>query len=458
MVNNFWYPEIKHKKTEIKTNSWFDILNVKNPKPAEEKSFIDACKEKIIRTRKIEVYPDKSQKEILSKWFNNHIDIYNKTNDFIISKILKDDEIIKENFKYINFINIRDNEMKEYKEELSNISNVNIHLLDEAIKLNVTMYKSCINNMKEKNIKNFRIRPLSKDKRRKNLIIESNSISKNKNKNGFCVSILKEMKTKDNFKFNEIKKTFTLQYDKFYNKYFILIPIEIQKVDNFLDFYNNKYKESPKTIKEKRKLISKRKHNLGNRIKKENKCSIDPGVRTFLSVYSKNGCFEIGNKIKETFKPFYKKLDKITSLKGSEKISEKKYKKAITIVYEKMTNKIKDMHWKSSNYLCKNFKTICIGKLSTRNIVNNEKSNIHEITKRELYTLSHYKFRMILKFQCEKFNCIYKEINEYETSQRCHICDKKNNVGSSKIYKCDECKISLDRDINASINIYKKDK
>ncbi len=346
--------------------------------------------------------------------------------------------------------------MKEYKEGLSTISSINKHLLDEAIKHNVTMYKSCVSNMKEKNIKDFRIRPLSKDKRRKNLVIESNLISTNKN--GFCITKLKEMKTKNNFKFNEIKKTFTLQYDKFYNKYFIFIPIEIQKVDNFLDFYNDKYKECPKTTKEKRKLISKRKHNLDNRIKKDNKCSIDPGVRCFLTTYSKNGCYEIGNKIKDTFKPVYKKIDKITSLKGKEKISENKYKKAITKVYEKMTNKIKDMHWKSSNFLCKNFKTICIGKLSTRSIVNNEKSNIHDITKRELYTLSHFRFRMVLKSQCEKFNCIYKEINEYETSKRCHICNKINNVGSSKIYKCEECKISLDRDINASINIYKKDK
>jgi hypothetical protein len=85
----------------------------------------------------------------------------------------------------------------KYKEQLSGETKINKHLLDEAIKHNVTMYKLCITNMKDKNIKDFRIRPLNKDKRRKNLIIESNLISKNKN--GFCVSVLNEMKTENNF-------------------------------------------------------------------------------------------------------------------------------------------------------------------------------------------------------------------------------------------------------------------
>ena len=39
----------------------------------------------------------------------------------------------------------------------------------------------------------------------------------------------------------------------------------------------------------------------------------------------------------------------------------------------------------------------------------------------------------------------------------CHNCENlKMNLGSKKIYECDKCKIKIDRDINASINIYKK--
>lgn len=41
-------------------------------------------------------------------------------------------------------------------------------------------------------------------------------------------------------------------------------------------------------------------------------------------------------------------------------------------------------------------------------------------------------------------------------SRKCSNCGKiKNNLGDSKLYKCEHCHLSMDRDINAAINIYK---
>lgn len=87
---------------------------------------------------------------------------------------------------------------------------------------------------------------------------------------------------------------------------------------------------------------------------------------------------EMGTNINETFNPYYKKIDRITILKDNKKLCEKKYKRKITRIYEKISNKIKDLYWKASNYLCKKFNTICIGKLNTISIVRNNKSNISE--------------------------------------------------------------------------------
>ena len=269
-INNLWYPKIKEKKEDVNTDSWFDILKCNNPNKKLEKSHIDLNNEKIIRTRKIFIYPNNEQKIILHKWFNNYIDVYNKTNDFISDKIFENNKLIVKNIKYVNFRDIRDKEMVKYKDELSKETKINKHLLDEAIKHNVTMYKSCISNMKNKNIKDFRIRTLSKDKRRKNLVIESNLISKNKN--GFCVSILNEIKTENDFKFQEIKNTFILQYDNFYKKYYLLIPIEITKVDNNLEYH---IKKSNILKTNKIENIKKIKNNINNRIKIDSKCGID---------------------------------------------------------------------------------------------------------------------------------------------------------------------------------------
>ena len=61
------------------------------------------------------------------------------------------------------------------------------------------------------------------------------------------------MKTENNFNLENIDKTFTLQYDKYYNKYFLLIPKEISKLDNDLENY---IKKSDKNNKNLNKIIS----------------------------------------------------------------------------------------------------------------------------------------------------------------------------------------------------------
>lgn len=55
-----------------------------------------------------------------------------------------------------------------------------------------------------------------------------------------------------------------------------------------------------------------------------------------------------------------------------------------------------------------------------------------------------------------KYKSNIKDINEYTTSKKCHNCQNiHKELGANKIYNCDKCKIEIDRDINASINMYK---
>jgi len=129
------------------------------------------------------------------------------------------------------------------------------------------------------------------------------------------------------------------------------------------------------------------------------------------------------------------------------------------------------MHKKVANYLLKNYKTINIGswfisflykkenkprrKVIINNMVSNLKGNIKEITKRRLLKLSGYRFREYLKLNSKKYENKINEIDEYMTTKKCHICNNiKKNIGSNKTYKCNNCNIKIDRDINASINIY----
>ena len=64
---------------------------------------------------------------------------------------------------------------------------------------------------------------------------------------------------------------------------------------------------------------------------------------------------------------------------------------------------------------------------------------------------------MRLQLRCEANNLNYKMINEYYTSKICSNCSNYNeNLGSNKIYNCDNCKKIIDRDINGCRCIYFK--
>ena len=89
-------------------------------------------------------------------------------------------------------------------------------------------------------------------------------------------------------------------------------------------------------------------------------------------------------------------------------------------------------------------------------MISNLTGNLRAIVKRRLMALSHYRFRIKLISMSKKFGCEIVLTDEYLTSKNCSNCRKTNdNLGSSKVFKCNKCKLVIDRDINASINIYK---
>ena len=55
-----------------------------------------------------------------------------------------------------------------------------------------------------------------------------------------------------------------------------------------------------------------------------------------------------------------------------------------------------------------------------------------------------------------KFNTKLNIVDEAYTTKTCSNCNEINDIGSSKKYDCKKCDFTCDRDINASINIFKK--
>ncbi|AFX93238.1 putative transposase [Megavirus courdo11] len=413
MNKSSWIPEKNINYINLKTNSWFDILKTSRKINKDYNKIV--CTPDVLRCEKIRIYPTDKQRDILHKWFNLHRKMYNVTTKFLENKLWKNDVFVKKNIsKYVNFRILRTKYLKSDKEKLCK-HKVNKHLLDQAISRCVAMYKSAITNYKKKNIKNFRIRPLKKNKRYKNLIIEGCLFSKTKN--SFCTSIIGEINSEKPF--NNTKKTCILSYDKYKSTYTLNIP-----------------RDSGKGTFTTRKLV----------------CGIDPGVRTFLTVYSKKDCYQICNN--PNFKKYYKRMDRLNEIFTSEESCQtRKYKKSIGKMFDKINNKVKDMHFKVAKYLCSRFQILKLGNISTNKIVSKETGNIGKSTRRLLYSLSHFRFREILTHQAEKYGCKLKIVSEYLTTKTCSNCGNKKDVGKSKVYECNKCELYVDRDINAAKNI-----
>lgn len=186
-------------------------------------------------------------------------------------------------------------------------------------------------------------------------------------------------------------------------------------------------------------------------------CSLDPGIRTFQTVYSPNGqIYKIGDSdVSRLMRDCYH-LDKLQSKYSKEKNVGKKrhYKRALYKARLRIRNLIDELHCKTIRFLINNFKTIIIPDTNLKNMTMKKKRALNNKTVRSLLTLSHYRFRerLLMKSKITK-NLNVIVTGEEFTSKTCGWCGCVNEIGSKKEWKCKDCKIHLDRDINGARNI-----
>ena len=467
----------------IKTNSWYNtkVYNT-NFNDENNYAFIDSTlkdndkNEKLLKCDKIILLPSKKQQELLLNMLEGYRIIYNYTLKFIKRRIynkshqnntilnnklrskeekdlyLKEIKNQKKNIcdneklcidiidGVINDIfkkEIRNNKINNLKEENNNdlildskilktyflkneIHKVNkkfktpIHTLNYAVQLACASYKSCLTNLKNGNIKYFNVRYIKKNKPSLIMDIEKCVI----NKKSFFTSILgKEIKNNQNIEYitNHDCK---LHYNRNKNRFTLLIPKEVERIIN----NKNKY------------------------------ISIDLGLRTLMNCKTNNQYIKIGTNIQKETKKYILKIDKYKKLKN---LKNNKKEKILKRLKEKIKNKVEDLHWKTINNLTSNYKTIIIGKWSTKSIISKEDSNLMKMSKRIIQTISYYKLLERLKFKSliNNNNLIIKE--EWYTSKACTRCaNKKDDLGGNSIYSCLNCNLIIDRDYNGCRNIF----
>ena len=175
----------------------------------------------------------------------------------------------------------------------------------------------------------------------------------------------------------------------------------------------------------------------------------DFGLKTFLTVSD-------GSKIQSPlfYHQFQNKIAKANRSLSRKKRGSNNWYKAkdhLNRLYKKLTNCRSDHHWKLSIELLRKFDWCFFEDLNL--------NGMKKLWGKKISDLAFGAFLQKAKWQSQKRCKEVHRINRWSpTTKRCSNCGYKNNdlTLKDRTWICPSCHISLDRDINAAINILKE--
>ena len=134
--------------------------------------------------------------------------------------------------------------------------------------------------------------------------------------------------------------------------------------------------------------------------------------------------------------------------KGSNRHRKNKIK--IARLYNKIANKRNNFLHNVTTSLVNNYDVICIEDLNVSGMLSN-----HKLAK-AISDTSFSMFRSMLEYKCNWYGKELVVIDRfYPSSKTCSKCGwkKEDLTLSDRVFKCENCGIEIDRDLNAAINI-----
>lgn len=201
-------------------------------------------------------------------------------------------------------------------------------------------------------------------------------------------------------------------------------------------------------------------------INKKSWGALDPGVRTFQTIYSPQQgiAYKIGSGDQSRIYRLCLALDRLIS-KRDQGFSQKTHQKnqpnhqsirhKIKNLRSKIQHIVDEVHWKTIHFLLTNFRNILIPIFNVQNMICKKSRKLNVKSVRQMLGWSHYKFRQRLISNARRTQTKVWVIGEEYSTQTCGSClclHKK--VGGQKQFKCPQCQIMLDRDLNGARNIF----
>lgn len=139
------------------------------------------------------------------------------------------------------------------------------------------------------------------------------------------------------------------------------------------------------------------------------------------------------------------------SFARKQKGSNRRNKQRIRIakLHERISNLRKDFLHKLSTYLVRTYDTICVETLNVKGMLKNRKLSKH------IADQSWSMFLEMIKYKCDWYGKNFvKNDRWFASSKTCNVCNHKNEkmTLSTRLWTCDKCGTTHDRDENAAIN------
>lgn len=437
-----------------KNKTGLDIQEYKNKNDKKYKlkhKQIDKKVKEIIKCKKIKLYFNKEQNDVMQitmatyRYYYNrtiayfkNINYIDKTSWFYINTKDKIKHDVTLSGNYFKFENVR----KLIKEPQPSwiLDGYPSHLIDMAIREACKNMSTCKNSKKIFNLKfksksdinytmNLEASMVNQTIKPGASIVKQNNLFTNWELNNKY--LFRNIKTSQHFMKNNLGSTIT--YHSVLKEYYLNVTY---KTDS-----------TPTKI--------------------NNICAIDPGIRTPLTVFSQNKIVNIGNNMKDKMLKVCKEIDIIQSRINSKEYMDnsnigkytvtnqrkKRLRRAMHKKIQYLKNIKTEFHNKTIKYLCNNYSTIIFPPFETQEMA----SKLNSKVARQMYNLSFYELRIRLRNKCDELHIKLLENPEAYTSMTCTNCGNlKCDLGSSKIYNCKKCKLTIDRDLNGARNILLK--
>ena len=197
-------------------------------------------------------------------------------------------------------------------------------------------------------------------------------------------------------------------------------------------------------------------------------CGIDPGARTFATVYDPIGkiVYQVGveEDKKIDIRPIHDKIDETSrhlsnAINRNQQIAVEQRKAQMRKLYLKRKTKVDTIHTTLCSHLVKHYQFVSLGKISVSKIVKKGEGggDLPRRAKRDLLCWQHYRFRQRLLHRVTGTDCQVIVQNEAYTSKKCGLCGVQNKkLGGSETFVCNSCGYETHRDINGARNILLK--